>query len=64
MTGFQLFEQFQRGRFVRKQVETCGRIFRHFDGAVMDAILNPVRRDVESARELRHRQTSRNTAWM
>jgi hypothetical protein len=46
-------EPSQRGRFVREQIQTPLGIFNHLNGAIVDAIMNPMQRDVQVLRDLR-----------
>jgi hypothetical protein len=62
LARLELLEQGPRLGLVGKQVQVGLRIARDLDGAVVNAVLDPVQRDPQGAGELGHGQVARDPA--
>ena len=64
LSSFELSELDERGDSRGEETSAGDRMAGHDDGPIADAAVDPVRRDREFARKLRHRQTAGDRAWV
>src|ERR1017187_5968623 len=60
---FELSKRSKRSRFIWEEIQLRTRVTSKRDGAVVDAIVNPVERDAYGAGDLRHGEISVDLPW-